>query len=99
MFGPEHPHTLTSVSNLKSVLLSQGKYKEAEVITALAENGSYSRCYGRHRGHVTSRDQGSVYNFSRYCLPFPFLFFSFRSLFIDNPIIQAVYILLAMLMP
>ena len=48
---------------------------------------------------MTSRDQGSVYNFSRCCLPFPFLFFSFRSLFIDNPIVQAAYVLLAVLMP
>ena len=32
-------------------------------VTALAENGSYGRRYGRHKGHVTSHDQGSVYNF------------------------------------
>jgi len=29
---PEHPYTLTSISNLGLVLLSQGKYKEAEVM-------------------------------------------------------------------
>ncbi|CAG8883634.1 unnamed protein product, partial [Penicillium egyptiacum] len=30
VLGPEHPDTLTSVSNLGSVLESQGKYEEAE---------------------------------------------------------------------
>jgi tetratricopeptide (TPR) repeat protein len=30
--GPEHPDTLTSMSNLASVLNSQGKYEEAEAI-------------------------------------------------------------------
>ena len=29
--GAEHPDTLASVNNLRSVLLRQGKYKEAEV--------------------------------------------------------------------
>ena len=64
-------------------------------VTALAENGSY----GTRRGHVTSRDQGIVYNFSRYCLSFPFLFFSFRSSFIDNPIVQVARIPFAVLLP
>jgi len=32
VLGPEHPDTLTSISNLRLVLLSQGKYKEAEVM-------------------------------------------------------------------
>ena len=35
-----------------------------------------------------SRDYGIVYNSSRCYLSFPFLFFSFRSSFIDNPIVQ-----------
>jgi hypothetical protein len=30
VLGVEHPHTLTSVGNLGSVLESQGKYNEAE---------------------------------------------------------------------
>jgi hypothetical protein len=30
MLGAEHPSTLTSVSNLVSVLQDQGKYKEVE---------------------------------------------------------------------
>ena len=28
--GPEHPHTLTSMSNLAQVLSSQGRHVEAE---------------------------------------------------------------------
>jgi Flp pilus assembly protein TadD len=32
VLGTEHPHTLTSMSNLASVLRSQGKYEEAEAI-------------------------------------------------------------------
>ena len=32
MLGPEHPDTLTSVSNLGSVLSRQGKYEEAEAM-------------------------------------------------------------------
>jgi Flp pilus assembly protein TadD len=30
--GPEHPYTLTSMSNLAGVLASQGKYDEAEAM-------------------------------------------------------------------
>jgi hypothetical protein len=37
--------------------------------------------------HIAVRDQGIVYNSSRCYLSFPFLFFSFRFLFIDNPIV------------
>ena len=73
--------------NIDIQSLRAGLFRGGGNVTALAENGSYGRFYGRHRGYVTSRDQGSVYNFSRCCLPFPFLFFSFRSLFIDNPIV------------
>jgi Tfp pilus assembly protein PilF len=32
VLGPEHPYTLTSVSNLGSVLRRQGKYEEAEAM-------------------------------------------------------------------
>ena len=32
VLGCEHPHTLTSVSNLGNVLSSQGKYEEAEAM-------------------------------------------------------------------
>jgi tetratricopeptide (TPR) repeat protein len=32
VLGPEHSHTLTSVSNLDSVLDSQGKYKEVKAM-------------------------------------------------------------------
>ncbi|KAF2831485.1 kinesin light chain 1 [Ophiobolus disseminans] len=32
VLGPEHPHTLMSMSNLASVLKSQGKYEEAEAM-------------------------------------------------------------------
>ena len=67
--------------------LRAGFFRVGGNVTALAENGSYGRRYDRHRGHMTSRDQGSVYNFSRCYLPFPFLFFSFRSLFTDNLIV------------
>ncbi|KAF7137072.1 hypothetical protein CNMCM5793_006960 [Aspergillus hiratsukae] len=38
--GPEHPDTLTSVSNLGSVLKDQGKYEEAEVMHRRALEGS-----------------------------------------------------------
>jgi Tfp pilus assembly protein PilF len=30
--GPKHPNTLTSISNLGSVLARQGKYEEAEAM-------------------------------------------------------------------
>ena len=73
--------------NIKKKKLNLKELVNKPFVTVLVENSSYGRRYGRHRGHVTSRDHGSVYNFSRCCLPFPFLFFSFRSLFIDNPII------------
>ena len=85
--------------NMDIQSLRAGFFKGGGNITALVENGSYSRYYDRYRGHITSRDQGSVYNFLYYYLPFPFLFFSFRSLFIDNLIIQAVYIPLTIFMP
>ncbi|KAF2187603.1 putative kinesin, partial [Zopfia rhizophila CBS 207.26] len=39
VLGPEHPHTLTSVSNLGLVLERQGKYKEAEAMHQRALEG------------------------------------------------------------
>lgn len=39
VLGPEHPDTLTSVSQLGSVLKSQGKYEETEVIYRRALTG------------------------------------------------------------
>ena len=82
-------------SNTDIQSLRAGFFGGGGNVTALAENGSY----GTRRGHVTSRDQGIVYNFSRYCLSFPFLFFSFRSSFIDNPIVQVARIPFAVLLP
>ncbi|CUS07621.1 unnamed protein product, partial [Tuber aestivum] len=38
--GPDHPHTLTSVSNLAAVLRCQGKYSESEMIDRRALEGS-----------------------------------------------------------
>jgi Tetratricopeptide repeat len=38
--GKEHPHTLTSVSNLARVLESQGKYEAAEEMNRRALDGS-----------------------------------------------------------
>ena len=64
-------------------------------VMALAENGSYGRC----RAHVTLTWLGIVYIFLYCYLSLPFLFLSFRSSFIDNPIVQAARILLAILMP
>ena len=75
--------------------LRAGFFKRGGNIIALAENSSYSRC----KVYITSHDLGIVYNFLCYYLSLLFLFFSFRSLFIDNPIVQVVYILLAVLMP
>src|SRR5580692_689922 len=82
-------------SNTDIQSLRAGFFKKGSNVTALAENGSY----GTRRGHVISRDQGIVYNFSRCCLSFSFLFFSFRSSFIDNPIIQVTRIPFAVLLP
>ena len=39
MLGPKHPHTLSSINNLASVLDSQGKYEEAEVMHRWALKG------------------------------------------------------------
>jgi hypothetical protein len=73
----------------------QAFFKGGGNVTALAENGSY----GRRRAHVTLMWSGIVYIFSRCCLSLPFLFLSFRSSFIDNPIVQVVRIPFAVLMP
>jgi len=32
VLGPEHPDTLTSINNLRSVLSRRGKYEEAEAM-------------------------------------------------------------------
>jgi hypothetical protein len=37
VLGPEHPDTLNSVNNLGMVLKTQGKYEEAEAISAGAQ--------------------------------------------------------------
>src|ERR1700727_2561557 len=39
VLGKEHPETITSVSNLASVLQDQGKYQEAEVLYRQALEG------------------------------------------------------------
>jgi tetratricopeptide (TPR) repeat protein len=39
VLGPEHPHTLISVSQLASVLADQGKYEEAEPMQRRALQG------------------------------------------------------------
>jgi tetratricopeptide (TPR) repeat protein len=45
VLGPEHPDTLTSVSNLGSLLKSQGKYEEAETMHRRALEG-YEKALG-----------------------------------------------------
>ena len=51
VLGPEHLDTLTSVSNLGSVLESQGKYEEAEAMHERALKG-YEKVLGLE--HYTS---------------------------------------------
>ncbi|KAJ6012603.1 FabD/lysophospholipase-like protein [Penicillium canescens] len=61
MLGPEHPHSLTSVSKLGSVLDRQGKYKEAEAMHRWALEG-YEKVLGpEHPYTLTSvSNLGSV---------------------------------------
>jgi tetratricopeptide (TPR) repeat protein len=52
--GPEHPDTLTSISNLGSVLTDQGKYEEAEAMHRRALQG-YEKVLGpEHPNTLTS---------------------------------------------
>ena len=54
MLGGEHPHTLTSVSNLASVLQNQGKYEAAEEINRRALE-KYKKMLGaEHPNTLTS---------------------------------------------
>ncbi|KAF2679087.1 hypothetical protein K458DRAFT_375514 [Lentithecium fluviatile CBS 122367] len=50
--GPEHPDTLTSVSQLGSVLERQGKYEEAEAMHRRAASASLARCW---RGRASTK--------------------------------------------
>ena len=51
VLGPEHPHTLTSVSNLASVLQSQGNYDEAERLNRRALE-KYEKVLGPEHPHT-----------------------------------------------
>ncbi|KAF2191836.1 hypothetical protein K469DRAFT_654999 [Zopfia rhizophila CBS 207.26] len=58
---PEHPHTLTSVSRLGSVLLKQGKYEEAEAMHRRALEGKEKVLGSEHPDTLTSvSNLGSV---------------------------------------
>ncbi|KAF7502175.1 hypothetical protein GJ744_006771 [Endocarpon pusillum] len=54
ILGPEHPDTLTSVSNLGSVLESQGKYEEAEAMDRRALEGREKVLGPEHPDTLTS---------------------------------------------
>ncbi|KAH8723293.1 hypothetical protein GQ44DRAFT_710465 [Phaeosphaeriaceae sp. PMI808] len=61
VLGVEHPHTLTSVSNLGSVLSRQGKYEEAEAMQRRALQGREKVLGVEHPGTLTSvSNLGSV---------------------------------------
>jgi tetratricopeptide (TPR) repeat protein len=60
-YGPEHPDTLTSVSQLGSVLADQGKYEEAEAIQQRALQGCEKVRGPEHPDTLTSVSRlGSV---------------------------------------
>jgi Tfp pilus assembly protein PilF len=61
MLGREHPHTLTSLNNLGSVLSKQGKYEEAEAMHRRALEG-YEKVLGREHPHTLTslNNLGSV---------------------------------------
>jgi tetratricopeptide (TPR) repeat protein len=52
--GANHPHTLASVSNLASVLESQGRYKEAESMNRRALKGSEEELGANHPATLAS---------------------------------------------
>ena len=52
--GKEYPDTLTSVSNLASVLQHQSKYEEAERINRRALDG-YKKVLGEEHPHTLTR--------------------------------------------
>ncbi|KAK3612822.1 hypothetical protein LTR22_028443, partial [Elasticomyces elasticus] len=52
--GPEHPNTLTSVSNLAEVLRSQGKYEAAEEMNRRALKGREKALGPEHPSTLTS---------------------------------------------
>lgn len=61
VLGPEHPDTLTSVSNLGSVLGSLGKYEEAKAMHQRALEGSEKVLGPEHPNTLTSvSNLGSV---------------------------------------
>ena len=61
VLGPEHPHTLTSFSNLGSVLKRQGKYDEAEAMHRRALAGREAVLGPEHPDTLTSvSNLGSV---------------------------------------
>ena len=54
VLGKEHPSTLTSVSNLASVLTNQGKYEEAEAMNQRAPDGKEKVLGKKHPSTLTS---------------------------------------------
>ena len=52
--GKEHPNTLTSVSNLASVLRYQGKYEEVEEMNRRALEGKEKALGKEHPNTLTS---------------------------------------------
>ncbi|KAI2827285.1 hypothetical protein CBS133816_6557 [Aspergillus niger] len=61
ILGPEHPDTLTSISQLGSVLAQQGKYTEAEIIQQQALQGREKALGPEHPDTLISISQlGSV---------------------------------------
>jgi hypothetical protein len=52
--GAQHPDTLTSVSNLASVLRYQGRYDEAEMLNRRALEGREKELGSQHPDTLTS---------------------------------------------
>ncbi|KAL9591591.1 MAG: hypothetical protein Q9179_007568 [Wetmoreana sp. 5 TL-2023] len=68
MLGKEHPNTLTSVSNLASVLRCQGKYEEAEQMNRRALDGKEKVLGEEHPDTLTSVNNlaSVLYNQGKY---------------------------------
>jgi hypothetical protein len=64
ILGPEHPDTLTSVSQLGSVLERQGKYEEAEAMHRRALEG-YEKVLGPEHPHTLTSVYHLAFHFHR----------------------------------